>query len=193
MGNIQNGATLTRRDELLKKSCYFYFLCVFSSLHKIQIEPLMADGLPWRCFSFFSEPRQCYLLGSQWDRHKPPGFYLKYLKLCSKKDEKSFYGVGTTCGQVNNDNIFILGWSNPSIMSIHSQVCLHAFFFTWLLWSEGRGEPVLKVPYCTPFWSFILGFDVLKNIYLQYKYQNPYIFTALFSEALFETVWFCPV
>ncbi len=29
---------------------------------------------------------------------------------------------------------------------------------------------VLKVPYSTPFWSFVLGFDVLTNKYLQYKY-----------------------
>ncbi len=28
---------------------------------------------------------------------KPPGFYLKYLKLCSE-DEQSFYRVGMTCG-----------------------------------------------------------------------------------------------
>ncbi len=47
----------------------------------------------------------------------------------------------------------------------------------------------LKVPYCTPIWSFILGFDVLKNIYVQYKYQKPsqYIFTALLSGALLKT------
>ncbi len=35
-------------DELLNKVVYFYFPCVekvFSSLHNIQIEPLMADGL----------------------------------------------------------------------------------------------------------------------------------------------------
>ncbi len=52
---------------------------VFSSLHKVQIEPRMADGLFWRCLSYFSGPRQCYLLGSQWDSHKPPGFHPKYL------------------------------------------------------------------------------------------------------------------
>ncbi len=41
----------------------------------------------------------------------------------------------------------------------------------------------LKVPYCAPIWSFILGFDVLKNIYVQYKYQktSQYIFTAVLS------------
>ncbi len=52
-------------------------------------------------------------------------------------------------------------------------------------WSGFR----LKVPYCTPFWGFILGVDVLNNLYLQYKYQKPsqYILTALFSGAI------CPV
>ncbi len=62
----------------------FCFLCaekVFSSLHK----------------TYFSGPWQCYLLGSQWDSHKPPGFPPKYLKLCSE-DERSFYGFGTTWG-----------------------------------------------------------------------------------------------
>ncbi len=58
---LQNGATVTRRDTE-ETNCYFYFLClqkVFSSLHKIQIEPLMADGLFWRCLSYFSGPWQC--------------------------------------------------------------------------------------------------------------------------------------
>ncbi len=79
---------------------YFYFLCVqkvFSSLHKAQIEPLMADGLFWRYLSYFSGPWQWYLLGSQWDSHKPPGFHPKYVQLCSE-DEQSFYGFGTTWG-----------------------------------------------------------------------------------------------
>ncbi len=50
MGNIQNVATLMRRyreeTNCRKQSHYFNFLCVqkvFSSLHKIQIEPLIAD------------------------------------------------------------------------------------------------------------------------------------------------------
>ncbi len=49
----------------------------------------------------------------------------------------------------------------------------------------------LLIPYCTHFWSFILGFDVLKNVYLRYTYQKPsqYIFTALFSGALLKTNW----
>ncbi len=55
--------------------------------------------------------------------------------------------------------------------------------------SETKYSSFLKVLYCTPFWSFIWGFDVLKNICLQYKYQKPsqYIFTALFSGALVKT------
>ncbi len=78
-----------RGDQLLKKSHYFYFLCIqkaFSSLHNSQIEALMSDGVSWRCFSYFSGPRQCSLLGSRWDRHKPPGFHPKYLKLCSEDE-----------------------------------------------------------------------------------------------------------
>jgi len=39
----------------------------------------------------------------------------------------------------------------------------------------------LKVPYYTPFWSFNLGFEVLKNIYLRYMYQK---LRAPFTEAL---------
>ncbi len=86
--------------EKRKKCCNFYFLCVqkvFLMLHNIQIEPLMTDGLLWRCLSYFYGPWQCNLLGSQWDSHKPPGFHPKYFKLCSE-DEQSFYGFGTTWG-----------------------------------------------------------------------------------------------
>ncbi len=59
--NLYNGTTVTWRDREETNCCYFYFLCiqkVFSSHYKIQIEPLMADGLPWRCFSYFSGPWQ---------------------------------------------------------------------------------------------------------------------------------------
>ncbi len=31
--------------------------------------------------------------------------------------------------------------------------------------SETKYSSFLKVPYCTPFWSFIWGFDVLKNMF----------------------------
>jgi len=65
---------------------------VFSSLHNSQIEPLMTIlGLFWWCLSYFSGPWQCYLLGSQWDSHKP-GFHPKYLKLCPE-DELGLYGL----------------------------------------------------------------------------------------------------
>ncbi len=97
---LQNRATLTQRRSIVEWSHYLYFLCiqkVFSSLHNSQIKPLMADGLFWWCLSYFSGLWQCYLLGSQWDSHKPPGFHPKYLKLCSK-DERSFDGFGTTWG-----------------------------------------------------------------------------------------------
>ncbi len=104
--NLQNGATLTQKRSydalVLNISHYFSFLYVqkvFSSLHIVTIEPLMADGLPWQCFSYFSGSWQCKLLGSQWDSHnyKPPGLHPKYLKLCSE-DERSFHGSGTTWG-----------------------------------------------------------------------------------------------
>ncbi len=87
-----------RWDELLNWSYYFYFLCiqkVFLSPHKVQIEPLMADGLFWRCLSYFSGPWQCYLIDSQWDSYKPLSFHPNYLNLCSE-DEQSFYGFGMT-------------------------------------------------------------------------------------------------
>ncbi len=79
------------------KSLFYFRKKVFSSFHNITIEPLMADGVFWRCFSYFYGPWQCNLLGSQWDSHKPLGFHPKHLKLCSE-DERSFYGFGTTWG-----------------------------------------------------------------------------------------------
>ncbi len=54
----------------------------------------------------------CYIQ-SMGQSQVTPGFYLKYLKLCSE-DEQSFYGVGMTCGLVNSDKMFILGWSNTN-------------------------------------------------------------------------------
>ncbi len=51
------------------------------------------------------------------------------------------------------------------------------------------------VIYFTPFCSFILGFNVLKNIYLRYKYKKTYqyFFTAPHSGALLRTGLFWPV
>ncbi len=54
-----------RGDKLLNK--FIILVCiqkVFSSLHNIQIEPLMADGLFWRFFSYFSRPWQWNLVCS---------------------------------------------------------------------------------------------------------------------------------
>ncbi len=54
-----------RGENCWIKSLFLFSLQkVFSSLHKVQIEPLMADGLFWRCLSYFSGPWPCYLLGS---------------------------------------------------------------------------------------------------------------------------------
>ncbi len=61
---------------------------VFSSLHKITVKSLMADGLFW----------QCLLFGSQRDSHKPLEFHPKYIQLCSE-DERIFYGFETTWGK----------------------------------------------------------------------------------------------
>ncbi len=51
------------------------------------------------------------------DSHKPPGFHLKYLKLCSEitktsEDEKAFT-VWNDMFNVFNDKMLMLGWSNP--------------------------------------------------------------------------------
>ncbi len=56
------------------------------------------------------------------ESHKPPGFYLKYLKLCFE-DEQSFCGVGKTCGNVNNDKMIIFG------VECLSQICTTAKIF----------------------------------------------------------------
>ncbi len=76
---LQNGATRMQRDTEEMNSLHTK---VFSSLHNFQIEPLMAGRLLWWSLSYLSGPRQCSLLGSQWDSHKPHGFHPKYLKFC---------------------------------------------------------------------------------------------------------------
>ncbi len=91
-----------RWDELLNEVficfCFFSVQEVFLSLRYIQIEPLMADGQFWWCFSYFSGPWQYHLLGSQWDSHKPPSFHPKYLKLCSETN-KAFTGLEQLLGK----------------------------------------------------------------------------------------------
>ncbi len=95
----QKSGTKKRKKKMKTKPVYF--LCiqkVFSSLHKILIEPLMADGLSWWCFSYFSEPQQCYLLGSRWDSHKPPGLYINILKSVPKMN-KAFMELERLAGK----------------------------------------------------------------------------------------------
>ncbi len=41
--------------------------------------------------------------------------------------------------------------------------------------------------YCRPFWNFIVGFDVLKNIYLWYTYQKPYIYISIYLYSSFRS------
>ncbi len=101
---IQKSIHIWLRGDDTVPNCWIKSLFCFIStqkvillLHNSQIEPLIADGVSWRCFSYFSGPRQCYLLGSRWDSHKPPGSHPKYLELCSE-DEQSIYGFGTIWG-----------------------------------------------------------------------------------------------
>ncbi len=75
--SLQNGATLNQRRR--------------NTVHNITVEPLMADGLFWRCFSYFSGPRQCYLLGSQWDSHKP--VFIQNILNCVLKTNEDFMGL----------------------------------------------------------------------------------------------------
>ncbi len=70
-----------------------------------------------------------------------------------------------------------------------SQKHLFWEFGEWVENGQKKVDCFKGLKYCTPFWCFTLGVDVLKNIYLWYKYQKPnqYIFTALFSEVLLKT------
>ncbi len=98
-------------DKLLNKVVIFVFFA-YKKYFRRFIKFRLNHWWQMDYFDNFSGPWQCYLFGSQWDSHKPPGFHPKYLKLCSE-DEQSFYRFGTTWGYVINDKIFILGWSNP--------------------------------------------------------------------------------
>jgi len=48
----------------------------------------------------------------QWRKQKARRLNLKYLKLCSEDEQRS-YGLGRTWGWVINDIIFIFWWNNP--------------------------------------------------------------------------------
>ncbi len=64
----------------------------FSSLHNIQIEPLMTDGVSWRCFYTFLDLDSVIYLKVNGTVTRPPGFHPKYLQMCSE-DEQSFTGL----------------------------------------------------------------------------------------------------
>ncbi len=81
-------------------NCWIKFFFVFFSLHRksVLVASLNSDWTTdgrWTILtmSLLFGHWQWYLLGSQWNSHKPPGFHPKYLKLCSK-DELSFYVIG---------------------------------------------------------------------------------------------------
>ncbi len=77
-----------RGDKLLNKDYFFFFIQkVFSSVHNIQIEPLMADGLFWRCLSYFSGSWQRYLVGSKWAVIRLPVFIQNILNRVLKMNK----------------------------------------------------------------------------------------------------------
>ncbi len=106
-----------RGDDTVPK-CYSKSILIASW---VTIEPLMADGVSWRCFSYFSGPWQCNLLGSQWDSHQAPGSHPKYLKLCSE-DEQSFYGFVNILVFLKLYNTYTMAWTQK----LH--YCLECFW-----------------------------------------------------------------
>ncbi len=62
----------------------FFVQNVFSSLYKRQIEPLMADGVFWRCFSYFSGSLTVQFLA---DATSIPVFIQDILNCVSKMNE----------------------------------------------------------------------------------------------------------
>ncbi len=114
-----------------REACDFSIQKVFLSLHNVMIDPLMADGVSWRCCSYFSGPWQCNLLGSQWDSHKPPGFHPKYLKLCSE-DEKVILWVCNDMGVSDKWQNYHFGVeyaykSQRRDITVHILYCKHTF------------------------------------------------------------------
>ena len=97
------------------KSLFLFTFCaqkVFSSLDKLKIEPLMSHGLFWWCLYCLSGRGQYAVHWLSMEEQKALGLNLKYLKLCSE-DERRSYRLGTTRVWVINDIIFIFGWTNP--------------------------------------------------------------------------------
>ncbi len=82
--------------ELRRRLFIFFTSQKCSHSFTIQIEPLIADGLFWRCFSYFSVSWQRYLLGSQWDTNHP--VFIQNILNCVLKTNEAFTGLERHAG-----------------------------------------------------------------------------------------------
>ena len=85
------------------KLLFLFTFCaqtVFPSLDKLKIEPLMSHGLLWWCLYCLSGREQYAVHWLSMEEQKALEQNLKYLKLCSE-DERRSYGLGTTWGWVS--------------------------------------------------------------------------------------------
>ncbi len=119
---------LSKMAELLKKLCYYCFLCtqkVISYLCKITVEPLMSHGLFYWSPCYISGPGNIAVALLSMESQRALGFHQKYLNLCSE-DERRSSRFGTTWGWVINDRIFIFVWTNPLMLYF---IILALFYF----------------------------------------------------------------
>ncbi len=99
-------------DELLNK-----VLCVqkvFSSLHNIQIEPLM-DYSDYVFHTFLGLDSVIYLAVNGTVTSLP--VFIWNILNCVPKTNKAFTGLERHGGKVINATIFFLGWSNPCLIN----------------------------------------------------------------------------
>ncbi len=78
----------------------------------IMIEPPMADGVFWRCFSYFMDLDSAIYLAVNGTATSLPVFIQNILN-CVLKTNEAFTGSERHGGKWKNDKIFILGWSIP--------------------------------------------------------------------------------
>ncbi len=103
-----------RGDKLLNKCHYFYFLClqkVFSSVHKIEIEPLMADDDVFHTLQSTGQSQAS-------------GFHPKYLKLLQFLSEYVLV-LAFSLGSLNEGGrIFspLLPVTSPALLLVSSTV-----------------------------------------------------------------------
>ncbi len=97
-GIISKMALLWHRGDVTVPNCWitslflFYFRTkVFSSLHSIMIEPLMADGVFWRCFSYFMDLDSAIYLAVNGTVTSLPVFIQNILN-CVLKTNEAFTG-----------------------------------------------------------------------------------------------------